>query len=605
MKIFSSLLILLGSITNSFSEIKISPELDSFIELKPIPVELFQNNAYVGWVGINYPGEDWLIVNREIYQHNDAVLNQRMRDGSIAISFVFDPLQKALQLPENLGVLPRVSRPQDQDKEHELLYLSSYFKKSESFLTFKQDFLTNKQYFNTRDFFVCKDYLNINCLAEMMDYKLYINEVISGNAKILARFRELLLHSDYNYELVYNDLNVSAAIRPSPSTTRIYQLNITDGIMDIMNNQVDQGLDKLVLARKFIDLSYAEKASAATLHLVIGITYTQFLDQTMDALLSSGLLADYLDDERMAIIMQPYDQNIGYKLNQSIIEVMKKSFKSISYPFVKIYTTAPKNVQLSEEDEYILLLYLQEQMVMMPPTLIQLSQALGLKKLSNNWLAVDELSELNKKISIFPVIVAQTIEVGENTNEEGCRLDDSINLPRAALEQWYTNFFHKIGMSPREAIAYLNTKYSSLEFFNDYYEFLQKMSIKNSENIQLTSEVIDELLVNNIDLIIPLIPYMEFDQYWRRLYEQQNYHQMVYLKYLIMKDNIPPSKISEFLASMGNLAKNTITQANYNYDPDKKLLSTPLPKESKYMPSNIKEAHFEDKSISNFQVIIP
>lgn len=602
MKFITGLLILLWHITYAAAEVEITPELDKFMELTPIPKELFENNSYIGWVGINYPGDDWMTINHKIYQHNDEVLNQRMREGNVATSFVFDPLQTSLHLPNNPDTLPKLKTY--KDKNNDLLYLNDFLKEDEYFLTFKQDFTGEKQYSNTRDFFACKDYLKLDCLDVMKKDKAYIEKVIRENAQNLARLQMLIKSSDYNYQLVYNDLNASMTIRTSPSTTRLYQLLIADGIMDLLNNKTDQGLEKIVLARKFIDLIHAEKSLSATLHFVLGITYTQYLDQTMDVLLSSGFLNNYLDDPRIEWILRPYPENLGYKLNESIIAIMKQSFKSISYPYIKVYTEKFNTNLLSEEDEYLVLLYLQERSIMLPPALLNVLASLTLKKLVRDWDRVDHLLTLHTKITDRSAQEAKLVE--EKSIIDTLTVDDNTNLPRLELELWYVNFFNQINMTPMDALAYLNTKYSSNEFFNDYYNFLQKLTEKSKENKQLTEEVLNEFLADTkTAAMTSLVPYTEFDQYWMRLYEQQNYHQLVYLKYLIMKDRIISSKVPDFLHSMGDLAVNTITKEPYQYNVLTKVLSTPLPKESRYLPANIKEAYFDNKSIHSFQVTIP
>lgn len=136
--------------------------------------------------------------------------------------------------------------------------------------------------------------------------------------------------------------------------------------------------------------------------------------------------------------------------------------------------------------------------------------------------------------------------------------------------------------------------------------------LSSEENLQrhLSSKVLQETLKGRampktLAFIESLPTYSDFDSYWVRLYEQQNYHQMVYLKFLIMKERIPSQQIPKFLESMGNLARHTITKKAYQYDRNAHKLSTPLPKQNKYLPIHIKILRMYDSNISNFEVILP
>lgn len=126
MKFILSLLALFGYSPLFSSEVKISPELEEFIEIRPITDELLHKNSYIGWVGINYPGDDWMTINHIIYKHNDAILNQGMINGNVATTFIFQPEQKRPHLPSNPDLLPKLSTYEDQ--ENALLYLTDFFK---------------------------------------------------------------------------------------------------------------------------------------------------------------------------------------------------------------------------------------------------------------------------------------------------------------------------------------------------------------------------------------------------------------------------------------------------------------------------------------------
>lgn len=591
--LISTLIAVLGLSIHSFGASEISAELDTFMNLEPTRDEYIQDNLYVGWKGIKYPGKDWRTIYGKSFKQNEKYLNQKLREGRIATNFIRDPLQSMYKLPLN--------------REQGLIYLSHHLKKNEKLLEFKPILVKNKNTINARDYFFCREYLNPYCLGNTRTNQAYIKDTISLNLELLTRFRELAEQSKYNYALTYNDFNASLAMRYSTNMAQIFQLNLSEAIIDIIDNNIDEGLDKLVLARKWLDISFREKSKPSTLYFIVNTNFTQYLDQTMSTLLSSKYLDNYLDDGRVEMIVRPFPQNIGQKINAMIILEMLQSFRSIGHPFVKIYRSDSMDQKLKEEDEYIILLYLQDYETKLPPILLEVFQSLDSKNQVSIWAVARQLNQL--KANVF----ARSINNNSVVAPFADRLDSNnvLAVPESELIKWYAQFFQRIKMTPKEAITYLNTKYPSTDFFNDYYHFLQVLSAKNSEQQQyFTTDILEDILSKevsavNAPLIRPLIKYTEFRVYWARLYEQQNYHQLVYLKYLIIKNKIKDQNILKLLVSMGDLAKNTITHEPYLYDMETKLLSTPLPSVSKYLPSSVKEARIENRKINQFQVRLP
>ena len=94
------------------------------------------------------------------------------------------------------------------------------------------------------------------------------------------------------------------------------------------------------------------------------------------------------------------------------------------------------------------------------------------------------------------------------------------------------------------------------------------------------------------------------EDYLARYDTQSNYHNMVYLKYLILRDDIQDEDIPEFLKAQGDIAIDPITQAPFQWNTETRVISIPLP-ESKYLPSQIRMAVMENPDIKNLQVTIP
>ena len=145
----------------------------------------------------------------------------------------------------------------------------------------------------------------------------------------------------------------------------------------------------------------------------------------------------------------------------------------------------------------------------------------------------------------------------------------------------------------------------SNEALNQGYIFNQKLieSIRNNtfgdQKEQLAKEC--EVLNTQYNEICNVFA---FEDYQKRYDTQSNFHNMVYLKYLILKDNIQDQDISEFLKSQGNIAIDLITQAPFQWNPETRVISIPLP-ESKYLPSQIRMAVMNNPDIKYLQVTIP
>ncbi len=600
-----SIILLLGLLNFVFSAVKIPEQLEDFMEIEPISDEYFQNNLYIGWKGIQFPDSDWRTIYEKSFKQNEIFVNQRMKEGRVATNFLYDPLQSAYKLPENPNMLVKLLL----HPEKGLVYLSHHLRSDQSLLRFKPVFAQKKRYRATLDYFFCREYLEHSCLQNTRKFKNNILKAIDNNQELLARFRELATRSEYIYLLYYNDFNISFIMRSSTSMTQIFQLNLADALLNIIEGDTNDGLDKLLLARRWIDLHYQDKSNPSTLHLVVNINLTQYLDQTMDALLSSNYLDEYLNDVRLEKILAPYPKSIGTKVNDSVILNMLQDFKTIDYPFIKYYVADKVNTSLSEEDEYIALLYLRDHEVKLSPKLLELLQDFKQKANEENWENLQQL-QLLKEVVFHEVINENDVILYSLLDRLSS--NESLKPSQSAITEWYRNFFQRIQFSAREALTYLNTKYPSRELFEDYYKLLKILVEKNNteSSIIFTRELLNELVEQtiqpkNMAIIQTILIQVEFEMYWLRLYEQQNYHQIVHLKYLIKKNGVEDKDIAEYLDSLGELARNTITGEAYTYDSKTKLLTTPLPTSSQHLPSSVRQIRRDNHLVKFFQVHIP
>lgn len=605
MKKILGIILLLSS---AASAQKLLPELNQFMTLDAPKNPHLVDNAYVGWVGLRYPHDNWQTVYREIFQKNSQYLNYKIAQGRILTNYFANPQQAVMHLQGESDALKDFGKPRGS----ELQKLRDY-QNTDSFLIFKQDPFEDKRYRYTSDFFACLHYLDDKCIDRMRERSDYVHQTIEQNSELIERFQTLVRSSKYSYALLYNDFNSAFEVDLTSGMSEIIQLSLSNAIMLMIEGKADEGLEQLVVVRQWLDFMFVEESQAPITHFFLNISMIQFLDQTMNALLSAGLLNDSLDDPRLAFIMRLYPENIGRKLNEAILFSVKQDFKNFSYPYIKVYH-AKKRLPLTFEDEYLLLSYLKAYGVILSPALFDIyllrtEQA----QTRTNWTKVQDLQQ---SIHTSDGSVSNAL-IEENTTQDLMIHDlATAYLTQSEetyfldiLNEWYEDYLEDLGFSLQEVLFDLNTKYPATDFYNEY--FLAIQTIERDDNIQshLTVKKLLSLFPNMNDHTMTIakrmVDYRMFDYYWSRLYEQQNYHQLVYLKYLVIKDQILVKDIPEFLRSQGKIARNTMSDEAYTYDVKDGKLYTPLPRSSKHLPSNIKIRRLRENSVQHFEVILP
>lgn len=572
----------------------ISKELDEVLTLKPIPEHLFEDNAYVGWMGFGYPESSWQVVYKEFFQKNDELFNEQIMSGSTVVQNIADPMKKKVEHLVKIGLI----HSSNALYESEIQLLSDQLMKEKKFFVFRQQPYDGSKYINNHSFFACGSYVHHDCIDQIKNRKDYIDVTIHKNQILLDRFRVLAKESKFNIALYFNDIRASTVMMPRAPMSRIFQLHLSESILQLLDGHMDEGIDNLVLARRWLDLTYDFESRPTVFQFIMNILYTQYLDQAMDAILDEGLLAGYLDDPRVEFIMSLYPKDIGVAVNTALLWDIEQTFKGVAYPYLKVYIEEPTKLRLSDEDELIALNFFKSKGLFLPNNLFERYQELLSKQQSGRGAKIQELYSLSSALhdpdeDTTWITVQLMLEGSEETEN---------------YEQWYNKFFFDLNATPKTILNYLNYTYPSTEYYENYYESIK--IIKEHQTEYLSVKRLDELLGAKLqpkyfEMIKNFRAYDSFEQYWNRVYEQQNYHQLVYLKYLIIKNHIPVEDIPQFLESMGDDAKNTLTHEPYHFDFKTMLLSTPLPEDKRKLPVNIRDAYMDDHSIENFEVQLP
>ncbi|MGL4674534.1 MAG: hypothetical protein ACRCXK_06715 [Wohlfahrtiimonas sp.] len=472
MKKLLYLIVLLSSVGFAEEQIQISPELAEMMKIEPLDPERLENNFYVGQMGLYLPQENYLDLVKKHIQKQDAIGLQFLNEHKINIFKQGDISPKFVLIEELI--------PKDMKKKEVVLKP-----------------LNGVAVLDLKEYTPCLQYLNDNCIRQTLNISAEVNQALQENQDLLKRFVSLISNSIYNDTIFPNGMDIGSMELPSyQGMSKLYGLILSDAILNMASSNKQAGIELLSIARKRIDLQYNEHSMPLLVDMMITNQQAQFLDQTMNALLDSGLLTNEMNNPQIEKIFQPYPKTIGSMLQQSILAELNAIFKVNFYPYIKAFMSLPISQETMQNGYWLLML-------------------------NNHAEIISELNSMNKKGEIF-----------------------DINIINGMIQK---------------------------------------------DNASITLEYLSPSI----------------DGYIVRLYEQQNYHQLVYLKYLILRDDISISDIPEFLNSMGDLAKNTITKERYHFDAETRVLSTPLPKEGKYIPHSVRQAQQDDSNIQNLEVTIP
>lgn len=604
MKKLLYLIVSLSSVGLAEEQIQISPALAEMMKIEPLDPKRLENNFYVGQMGAVLPQEDYLEATKTYFLQNDALGIKNVEHSIQGSLLNIEPSQLVFAVMNSSsleGLLPT----------GETVPLSSFIPNNQTEIALDVQSMLEGTTENSSDYFPCHEYLQSNCIVKTQKNAEYIHQVIDNNKVLLDRLLWCIDHSTHDEVIVPQGISIGMMRFPNHRIeTPVYRLNLSQSILNIADGQFKDGLEGLSRARKRIDITYDSKSVPLLTNLMVVIVQTQDLDQTMNGLLDSGLLNQYLNNSVLENIVKPYPDRMGLILQKSIIFELKDSFKSSVLPYLNTINVDTSIIQLNLEKQYIILKYWQNQGVKLSPRLQQLQDKLDVVKDLNRWKSLNELEEytglVDRASSLFwDVNIANMTATMMNKAPTHSKSDvqefqKHYDQSQQLLDNWYETYFLSLGNSPTLLLRVLNQLYPSTRYFNDQFSMLDRLEKLNHEGIVLTPDIMQSFVKAQDQNFIDAI-----HSYTMRLYEQQNYHQLVYLKYLIMRDKVSATEIPEFLNSMGDLAKNTITKEFYHFNAETRVLSTPLPKEMKYIPYSVRATQQNNPSIQNLEVTIP
>lgn len=608
MKKLLYLIVSLSSVGFAEEQIHISPELTEMMKIEPLDPERLENNFYVGQMGVSLPQEDYLEVTKKYFLQNDALGIKNVENSIQGSLLNIEPSQLALAVMNSSsleGLLPTIEK----------VSLSDFVPNNQTEITIDLPPMLEGEIVKVTDYFPCQEYLKFDCVVITQKNNQYIHKTITANRVLLDRLLWQIDHSTHNKVIVPQGMNLDMASLPGyGQESTVYMLNLSQSILNIMGDRFEDGINGLSQARKRIDLTYAEKSTPVLIDLMVVVAQTQYLDQTMDGLLNAGILNEHLNNAELDNIFKPYGTQIGQVFQKSIMFEMKDGFKSFALPYLNIQDMDLSRIRLGLEDQYIVLKYWKDKGVKLSPQLQQLWNKLNSVNYEGKWKHLAELEQyieqLDKGASLLQKVkMANLSETMNNkstiySKSDLAELEKLYKQTQELLDDWYEIYFTSIGGNPTQLLRYLNNQYPSTKYFNSNLVVIQQFEKLNNDGTILTMDIMQDIVKNRDQSFVGA--YINaIDDYTMRLYEQQNYHQLVYLKYVILRDNISIKDIPEFLNSMGDLAKNTITKEQYHFDVETKILSTPFSVENRQLPYSVKRAQIDNSDIQAFAVKIP
>ncbi|GAA5103035.1 hypothetical protein [Wohlfahrtiimonas larvae] len=523
-------LIILGLTSFSVAEeqVELLPEVKALIEVKPLNIELLEDNLFIALLGAMYADDNYYELAKESY----------IKDYQTVIDNISDDSMLSQEIINLIG----------QDNTYTTLQWIEGWAK----------------FYNTP----CEQYLNDDCVEQIVSDKQMVLLDIEKNQKILDRY-QLIFSKKYRNGIVPLPRD-GAAYMQLPSYAvflKAHNLSLAQAMIKISEGNIDGGIDILIMQQKHIN----QMINAETLIGLIGTMITIQAQQRMDQYLSSLMHSKY------ALSVMKSDKYIELFENHDIYR------RTISPSFI--------NSLWIDQQYYGLYAYLP---VYLASENIIAAEGKDLKWSNLQDLMMLDFIEVKEELSKVAIDISK---LKKQLKDEQGELPDTIHLEKIPLKLFLKEF-----------LGYLSLKYPSTQAVNQFY--------------QLTHEVFEELMRDpynqktGLDLqkfcegaihtvVIGACDSLSTFNYILVMGVQRSYHNMVYLKYLILRDNIQDLDIPEFLKAQGDLAIDPITQEPFQWDAETRTIFTPLNDEKRYLPSTIREAIKQNPDIKNLQVTIP
>ena len=579
-KLYLALSIVLGSYAQG----------EHAIDIEPLDPIVFENNFYIGQVGFYLPQDNFLEITKDYFITNDQLGLKHLES---------DALKNVFQNTEDSSVIQIVNFIPDKQKR----------------LEFTLRPVDGRDSRRAETYFACLQYLNESCVDDVISFEKVVRQNISDNRVLLDRLQFLVENSNHIKPIFAANMSIAGNNFPLGSLYRAFVLSLSEAILMIHDGQIDKGLAQLVNARKRIDIAYEPESRPLLFDITGIISETQALDQVMNSLLNSGLLEKELNNPHLEKIIAPYTENAQLTIQKSLLfEIQDALWAQYRAYLMHPENTHDESIQLTDEDEYILLSYWQNDGVVLSPAFEMRLKELSALSSQNNWQTINELNRLNSqlekimadkaKLSINNIDIVALSGSSSDYSELVAVQNEYVKAVQAK-DSLFKNHIDALKQDNNMLFIYLNNKYPSDQRINSMIEALKAMNEITQEGVIIDKNLYHRMLKEHNVWLDDFIQYEELmNRFKVRFVEQQNYHNLVYIKYLIMKNKISADKIPEFLSSLGDLAKNTVTHQPYYFDLQTHTLSTPLP-DNKYLTGLIRSARWQNKEIQNYEVYIP
>lgn len=272
-------------------EVELLPEVKALIEKQEtLPDNFYENNLFIGLLGVFYPEDNFYEVATEIFKHNYPRFSKAIENPTLS--------------SDDLGIVR----------------LQKNLKKGSVLLDWSKKF--NQVY----ELETCFFYSLENCVEKTLKKRTYLQKLFNTNKILVDRYyflaTKMQSHSDHIAWMKYYGATMGAYYDVANGYYGIQNfvtLMSNQAVLNFADNKVEAGIENLRVARSMLSMILESNRSTSLIPLSDTIDNEQVIDQFIDGLLSSRYLENHLMDVRIEKLVTPYPEKYEKSIASTII----------------------------------------------------------------------------------------------------------------------------------------------------------------------------------------------------------------------------------------------------------------------------------------------
>lgn len=563
------------------------PEVKALFDVKPLNQNRLKDNYFIQAQGLLFPKDNWQTIYGEILIKNDPIIMKDIVNQKL-------PHDMSEDFPYYISI------KRWEKYNQSLTQFGDSLKDGEKMMPLIKEIQQADKTIKFWDVFPCQSYLEANCVSGLLKQRNIMKQFIAQNRVVLDRFQISLRTSDHFDYIDY--------IEPKPYDFSFlslegwwthHQIFLThlmfiDLVFTLEDQDYTIALSQLELILKQRQIWMNESSNHTLISSMINVAMRSIVDHYLNELLTVGYLDSLLNEPAIQQLFAPYPKTArNTVINPLIAEFQWSYLGDALRPYLDLNNTMQtSSLTLNDEDEFKAINYLMALGHYIPPTIEKRFDELK----TNTKFAYPESWSLFSKKSIDEYVDKKQQEFYKEWE---------------LLTKIHHDYFQQKNISLDELLAYFKQNYSIIPYLNESYKLsleYQKVLL-NDDFEQKTLALIEACHKNPAFIAKTCDEYRAIIDYIHRYEEQVVYHNLVYLKYRIMKDKIKDKDIPAFLVSQSEYTKHPLRDEIVKWNPEKRTLSIPLAKELNYLPAGVRllvsQKKDESTNITHYEVSIP